>query len=138
MRTLVTGGAGFIGSHVDSLLDHGHEVSVVDDLSTGRRENLRPGVVLREADVVDAVATQALFESEQPGVVIHMAAQIGVRRSIEDPADDVLINVARTATILEAARAAGARRFVLASTGGGLYGEVTTLPTPEDAPIAPM
>jgi UDP-glucose 4-epimerase len=139
MRTLVTGGAGFIGSHVvDALLDDGHEVAVVDDLSSGRRENLRPGVVLHEADVVDAAAMQALIESEQPDAVVHLAAQIGVRRSVEDPAHDVMVNVAGTATVLEAARAAGARRFVFASTGGGLYGEATTLPTPEDAPIAPM
>src|SRR3954452_10569972 len=74
MRTLVTGGAGFIGSHVvDALLDDGHEVAVVDDLSTGRRENLRPGVVLHEADVVDAAAMQALLESEQPESVVHLA-----------------------------------------------------------------
>jgi UDP-glucose 4-epimerase len=139
MRILVTGGAGFIGSHVvDALLDDGHEVAVVDDLSSGQRENLRPGVVLHEAEVVDPEAMQALIESEQPEAVVHLAAQIGVRRSVEDPAHDVLVNVAGTATILEAARAAGARRFVLASTGGGLYGEATTLPTPENAPIAPM
>jgi UDP-glucose 4-epimerase len=139
MRILVTGGAGFIGSHVvDALLDDGHEVAVVDDLSTGRRENLRPGVELHQADVVDGTAMQALIEAEQPEVVVHLAAQIGVRRSVEDPAHDVMINVAGTATVLEAARAAGARRFVLASTGGGLYGEAKTLPTPEDAPIAPL
>jgi UDP-glucose 4-epimerase len=139
MRTLVTGGAGFIGSHVvDALLDDGHDVAVVDDLSTGRRENLRPGVVLHEADVVDAGAMQALIASEKPEAVVHMAAQIGVRRSVAEPAHDVLVNVAGTAAVLEAARAAGVQRFVLASTGGGLYGEATMLPTPEDAPIAPM
>jgi UDP-glucose 4-epimerase len=139
MRTLVTGGAGFIGSHVvDALLDDGHDVAVIDDLSTGRRENLRPGVVLHQADVVDAPAMQALLEAERPDVVVHMAAQIGVRRSVAEPAHDVLVNVAGTASVLEAARVSGTRRFVLASTGGGLYGEATTLPTPEDAPIAPM
>jgi UDP-glucose 4-epimerase len=139
MRTLVTGGAGFIGSHViEALLDDGHEVAVVDDLSSGRREHLRPGVVLHQADVVDAPAMQALIASERPEAVVHLAAQIGVRRSVEDPAHDVMVNVAGTATVLEAARAAAARRFVLASTGGGLYGEAETLPTPEDAPIAPM
>ena len=139
MRTLVTGGAGFIGSHVvDALLDDGHEVAVVDDVSTGRHENLRPDVILHRADIVDAAAMQALIASEQPEAVVHMAAQIGVRRSVEDPAHDVLINVAGTAIVLEAARAVGVRRFVFASTGGGLYGEATTLPTPEDTPIAPM
>jgi UDP-glucose 4-epimerase len=139
MRILVTGGAGFIGSHVvEALHDDGHEVTVVDDLSSGRRGNLRPGVVLHQADVVDAETIQAVIASAQPEAVVHLAAQIGVRRSVEDPAHDVMINVAGTATVLEAARAAGARRFVLASTGGGLYGEAKTLPTPEDAPIAPM
>jgi UDP-glucose 4-epimerase len=139
MRTLVTGGAGFIGSHVvEALLDDGHEVAVVDDLSSGRRENLRPGAVLHQVSVVDADGIHALLASEQPEAVVHMAAQIGVRRSVEDPAHDVMVNVAGTATVLEASRAAGARRFVLASTGGGLYGEAETLPTPEDAPIAPM
>jgi UDP-glucose 4-epimerase len=139
MRTLVTGGAGFIGSHVvEALLDDGHDVAVVDDLSTGRRENLRPGVAVHQASVVDADRIHALLASEQPEAVVHLAAQIGVRRSVEDPAHDVMVNVAGTATVLEAARVAGARRFVLASTGGGLYGEAQTLPTPEDAPIAPM
>jgi UDP-glucose 4-epimerase len=143
MRTLVTGGAGFIGSHVvDALLDDGHDVAVVDDVSTGRRENLasalRRGAMLLESDVLDAPAMQALLESQRPEAVVHMAAQIGVRRSVADPAHDVLINVAGTASVLEAARAAGTRRFVFASTGGGLYGDATTLPTPEDAAIAPM
>jgi UDP-glucose 4-epimerase len=139
MRILVTGGAGFIGSHVvDALLDDGHQVAVVDDLSTGRRANLPPGLVLHEADVVDALSMQALLEAERPEAVVHMAAQIGVRRSVAEPAHDVLVNVAGTAAVLEAARLAGARRFVLASTGGGLYGDATALPTPEDARIAPM
>jgi UDP-glucose 4-epimerase len=139
MRTLVTGGAGFIGSHVvDALLDDGHEVTVVDDLSTGRRENLRPGVAVHAVDIVDAAAIRALIEAVRPEAVVHLAAQIGVRRSVEDPAHDVMVNVAGTATVLESARAAGARRFVLASTGGGLYGDATTLPTPEDAPIEPL
>jgi UDP-glucose 4-epimerase len=139
MRTLVTGGAGFIGSHVvEALLDDGHEVAVVDDLSSGHRGNLRPGVAVHQASVVDADRIHALLASERPEAVVHLAAQIGVRRSVEDPAHDVMVNVAGTATVLEAARAAGARRFVLASTGGGLYGEAETLPTPEEAPIAPM
>jgi UDP-glucose 4-epimerase len=143
MRTLITGGAGFIGSHVvEALLDDGHEVVVVDDLSTGRRENLdgalRRGASFHEGDVTDVSGMHALLSEARPEAVVHLAAQIGVRHSVEDPGHDALINVGGTVSLLEAARAAGARRFVFASTGGGLYGEATTLPTPEDAPIAPL
>jgi UDP-glucose 4-epimerase len=143
MRILVTGGAGFIGSHVvDGLLDDGHDVAVVDDLSSGRRENLegalRRGAVLLESDVREAAAMQSLLESERPEGVLHLAAQVDVRRSVADPAHDAQVNVAGTAAVLEAARAAGARRVVLASTGGALYGEAATIPTPEDAPLTPL
>jgi UDP-glucose 4-epimerase len=142
MRTLVTGGAGFIGSHlVDALLDAGREVAVLDDLSTGRRENLdgalARGATLHEADVADAPATARLLAAERPEVVFHLAAQIDVRRSVADPTFDARVNVAGTAAVLEAARAAGARRVVLASTGGALYGDTRRIPTPEDVPPAP-
>jgi UDP-glucose 4-epimerase len=143
MRILVTGGAGFIGSNVvDGLLDDGQDVAVVDDLSSGRRENLeaalRRGAVLLESDVSDAAAMQSLFESERPEGVLHLAAQVDVRRSVADPAHDARVNVAGTAAVLEAARAAGARRVVFASTGGALYGEAATIPTPEDALLTPL
>jgi UDP-glucose 4-epimerase len=143
MRMLVTGGAGFIGSNVvDALLDSGHDVAIVDDLSTGRRQNLRDalrrGAVLHEADVSDAAAMHELMAAARPEAVAHLAAQIDVRRSVADPAHDARINVAGTAAVLEAARAADARRVVLASTGGALYGDAATIPTSEDAPVAPM
>lgn len=128
MKALVTGGAGFIGSHlVDALLDRGDQVMVVDDLSTGRRENLddalAKGADLVEAGITDAAAVTELFESRRPEVVFHLAAQIDVRRSVSDPVFDVSVNVAGTINLLEAARAAGVRRFLLASTGGAIYGE---------------
>ncbi len=136
MRALVTGGAGFIGSHlVDALLARGDDVSVVDDLSSGRREQVPDGVPLH---VTDIAAIGAAMEQERPDVVFHLAAQVDVRKSVADPAHDARANVAGTAAVLEAARASGARRVLLASTGGALYGESVPLPTPEDATLAPF
>jgi UDP-glucose 4-epimerase len=136
MRALVTGGAGFIGSHlVDALLARGDAVSVVDDLSTGRRERVPDGVPLHVTDIADIGDA---MKQERPEVVFHLAAQVDVRKSVADPAHDARANVAGTASVLEAARAAGGRRVLLASTGGALYGESVPLPTPEDAPLAPF
>jgi UDP-glucose 4-epimerase len=144
MKALVTGGAGFIGSNlVDALLARGDEVTVVDDLSTGRRENLDEalanGATLVEADIRDREAMEELAGRERPEVVFHLAAQIDVRKSIADPAFDAGINVGGTANVLEAAHAAGARRVVFSSTGGAIYGEGDgqELPLGEDAPLAP-
>jgi UDP-glucose 4-epimerase len=139
MRIVVTGGAGFIGSNlVDALLEADHRVTVIDDLSSGRRENLSADAALHVADVADFDAMRAVLDAARPEAVLHLAAQIDVRRSVADPAADARINVAGTAAVLEAARAAGARRVVLASTGGALYGAAETIPTPEDAPLAPL
>jgi len=144
MRALVTGGAGFIGSNlVDALLARDDEVTVVDDLSTGRRENLEPGLAagatLVEADIRDRETLEGIAGEQRPEVVFHLAAQIDVRKSIADPAFDASINVGGTANVLEAARAAGARRLVFSSTGGAIYGEGEgqELPLAEDAPLAP-
>src|SRR5438552_4101471 len=128
MKALVTGGAGFIGSHlVDALVDRGDQVVVIDDLSTGRRENLagaaEKGAELVEADVTDASAVSSALGALGPELVFHLAAQIDVRRSVSDPVFDLGVNVAGTLNLLEAARQTGARRFVLASTGGAIYGE---------------
>jgi UDP-glucose 4-epimerase len=144
MRALVTGGAGFIGSNlVDALLARGDEVTVVDDLSTGRRENLggalAAGATLAEADIRDLSAIEGVAVEARPEVVFHLAAQIDVRKSVADPAFDASINVGGTANVLEAARAAGAGRVVFTSTGGAIYGEGDgqALPLSEDAPLAP-
>ena len=139
MRALVTGGAGFIGSNlVDALLARGDQVSVVDDLSTGRRENLAAAATFHEASITDSPAMTALLADERPEAVLHLAAQIDVRRAVVDPAFDAAVNVGGTAVMLEAARAAGTQRFVLASTGGAIYGDCDQLPTPESAPQAPI
>jgi UDP-glucose 4-epimerase len=137
MEALVTGGAGFIGSHlVDALLERGDRVAVFDDLSTGRRENLEGaianGAVLLEAEITDAAAVTDAFETRRPEVVFHLAAQIDVRRSVSEPVFDLGVNVAGTLNLLEAARHTQARRFVLASTGGAIYGEGTGRPLPLD------
>jgi UDP-glucose 4-epimerase len=142
MRALVTGGAGFIGSNVvDALVERGDEVTVVDNISTGRRENLEGalgrGVRLVEADIRDGEAMHALCEDVKPEVVFHLAAQIDVRRSVADPAYDATINVIGTINMLAASHAAGARRFVNSSTGGAIYGEGRTIPAPEDHPQEP-
>ncbi len=145
MRCLVTGGAGFIGSNlVDALLARGDEVTVVDDLSTGRRSNLdsalAAGAELAELDIRDAAALAALASERRPQAVFHLAAQIDVRKSLEDPAFDAEVNVGGTANVLEAARGAGAGRVVFVSTGGAIYGEGEgqQLPLDETAAIAPL
>ena len=142
MRALVTGGAGFIGSNlVDALLERGDEVTVLDDVSTGRRENLEEalaaGATLRELDVRDAAAVADLCEQVRPEAVFHLAAQIDVRKSAADPAFDARVNVEGTINVLEGARQAGARRVVNTSTGGAIYGEGRVIPAPEDHPVAP-
>jgi UDP-glucose 4-epimerase len=132
MRTLVTGGAGFIGSNlVDTLLARGDEVTVVDDLSTGSRTNLTDGAMLAEVSITDAGGLAEAFATARPEVVFHLGAQIDVRRSVSDPALDVAVNVGGTVNVLEAARAAGARHVVFASTGGAIYGDADEVPTPE-------
>jgi len=145
MRCLVTGGAGFIGSNlVDALLARGDEVTVVDDLSTGRMANLEPGLgagaELVEMDVRDAEALTRLAGEKRPEAIFHLAAQIDVRKSLADPFFDASINVGGTANVLEAARTSECGRVVSISTGGAIYGEGEgqQLPLPEDAPIAPL
>jgi UDP-glucose 4-epimerase len=135
MRALVTGGAGFIGSHlVEALHARGDTVVVVDDLSTGRREALPEGVMLHVLDLAEIALVMA---EERPDVVFHLAAQVDVRHSVSDPARDARVNVAGTATVLEAAHRAKAGRVVLASTAG-VYGDAAPTPTPESAPVEPF
>jgi UDP-glucose 4-epimerase len=142
MRAIVTGGAGFIGSNlVDGLLDRGDQVTVIDDLSTGRRENLN-GAIERGArlcvlDIRDGSELAGVVEQETPDVIFHMAAQIDVRRSLAEPAWDSSINVGGTINVLEAARTHGVLRVVNTSTGGAIYGDAQTIPSDEQTPPLP-
>jgi UDP-glucose 4-epimerase len=145
MQALVTGGAGFIGSNlVDALLARGDAVTVVDDLSTGRRQNLdsalAAGAELLEIDIRDGEALRDAVAERRPDAIFHLAAQIDVRKSVADPAFDAAVNVGGTANVLEAARTAGCDRVVFSSTGGAIYGEGQgkPLPLPEATPPAPM
>jgi UDP-glucose 4-epimerase len=143
MRAIVTGGAGFIGSNlVDALLERGDEVTVIDNLSTGKRTNLEgaiaAGARLEVVDVREAEQIDRAFESARPEVVFHLAAQIDIRVAVAEPILDASINVLGTIAVLEAARKTGVRKIVNTSTGGGLYGDADLLPTPETYAIAPM
>jgi UDP-glucose 4-epimerase len=138
MRILVTGGAGFIGSNVvDRLLARGHEVAVLDDLSSGFREFVDPRVSFHHASITDRAAVERVLAGFRPEVVDHHAAQIDVRRSVSDPAFDAEVNVLGGLRLLEACTRHGVRKFVYASTGGAIYGEGRQLPAAEDHPVNP-
>jgi UDP-glucose 4-epimerase len=138
IRAIVTGGAGFIGSHVaDGLLARGDAVAVVDDLSTGKRERVPEAAQFHQLDIRDGAGLRALVGEFRPDAVFHLAAQADVRVSVDDPGRDADVNVRGTAEVLEAARAAGAR-VVFSSTGGAIYGDVETIPSPESTPCAAM
>lgn len=147
VKSVVTGGAGFIGSHlVDSLAARGDEVLVLDDFSSGKRENLadalEAGAEVIELDVADAQAMFDAVGAYKPKNVFHLAAQIDVRRSMADPGFDARLNVVGTVNALEAATRAGAAKFVFTSTGGAIYGEGAErsdeLPFAEDARCEPF
>jgi UDP-glucose 4-epimerase len=138
MRILLTGGAGFIGSNVaDAFLERGHEILVIDDLSTGTRENL-PGLAKFLETSITASDCRAAFESFRPEVLCHQAAQIDVRRSVADPAFDAEVNVVGTIRLLELCREFGTRRVLFASTGGAIYGEQDFFPATEAHPTRPI
>lgn len=137
MKALVTGGAGFIGSHVvDRLVAAGHDVAVVDDLSSGRREFVNPRARLYAVDITSPQVAE-VFETERPEVMFHLAAQAEVRRSVADPLFDVQVNVAGSVNLLEHCRKLGVTRVIYSSTGGAVYGDTTVLPTPEGHPARP-
>jgi UDP-glucose 4-epimerase len=142
MKTLVTGGAGFIGSNlVDALLERGEEVIALDNLSTGRESNLEQaierGARLIVEDIRDGEAVRGLLERKRPEVVYHLAAQMDVRVSTARPAYDAEINVLGTVNLLDAARESGVRRFVYTSTGGAIYGDAAELPAGEHTEVRP-
>jgi UDP-glucose 4-epimerase len=138
LKVLVTGGAGFIGSHVaDRLVADGHDVVILDDLSAGHVEHLQPNARFYQMDLHSPWIDE-LFRIERPEAVVHQAAQASVRRSVEDPVFDASVNVLGTAALLQASVHHGVRRFLFASTGGALYGDADVTPTPEDYPTLPV
>ena len=138
MKVLVTGGAGFIGSHVtDTLIAAGHDVLIIDNLCTGKRENLNPAARFHELDILDP-RTAELIHAERPDAIAHHAAQMDVRKSVADPAFDAKVNILGTIGLLEAARQAGVKKFLFVSSGGAAYGEQETFPAPESHPTNPV
>jgi UDP-glucose 4-epimerase len=138
MKVLVTGGAGFIGSHVvDGLVQHGYEVVIVDDLSTGRRTNLNPAAKFYQMDIRDPKLVE-VFEAERPDFVDHHAAQMDVRRSVAQPIFDADVNILGSLNLIERAKQFNVRRIVYISTGGAVYGEPEYLPCDEAHPVNPI
>ena len=138
MRILVTGGAGFIGSHVvDAFLADGHEVAILDNLSTGFERNLAAGARFYHADLVQDADVQRVFADFEPEIVSHHAAQIDVRRSVLDPLHDASVNILGSLHLLQAAAQHGTRKVIYASTGGAVYGEPRVLPVDESHPVQP-
>ena len=138
MKIVVTGGAGFIGSHlVDRLVLEGHEVAVVDNLSTGKRKNLNRAARFYKMDILSS-GLERVFRNERPSLVLHLAAQMDVRRSVQDPVFDAQVNILGTLNVLEQAVKHGARKVIFASSGGAIYGEQEVFPAPESHPTRPL
>jgi len=138
LKALVTGGAGFIASHLaDRLIESGHQVVVVDDLSKGRAENLNPKATFHRLDIGDP-ALADVFAAERPEAVFHHAAHVDVTRSVADPMYDASVNIMGSLNLLECCRAHDVRKFVYASSGGALYGEPVSVPADEHHPVVPF
>lgn len=138
MKILVTGGAGFIGSHVaDGFIEAGHDVVIADDLSSGATANVNAKARFHQIDIRDAGVAE-IFAHERPEVLCHHAAQINVRRSVTDPVFDAQVNIAGFLNLLEHGRRNGLRKVLLASTGGAIYGEQEAFPAPETHRTAPL
>ena len=130
-KILVTGGAGFIASHLtDKLIEKGHNVVVIDNLSTGKKENLNPKAKFYEADICNSEIAQ-IFQEEKPEIVFHFAAQIDVRKSVKDPIQDAEVNILGSLNLLQNCQKAGVKKFIFASSGGAIYGDTDVIPTPE-------
>ncbi len=136
-KILVTGGAGFIGSHVvDAYIEAGHDVAIVDDLSSGHRDNLNPKATFHELDIRSEKLAD-VFEQERPDYVNHLAAQIDVRRSVAEPRYDADVNILGSLNLIELAVRHNVKRFLFASTGGAIYGQPEELPATESCPPKP-
>ena len=138
MNILVTGGAGFIGSHIaDACVDGGHRVIIVDNLSTGKIENVNPRAIFHNVDI-RAKEMEKIFTGEKIEVVIHHAAQMDVRKSVDDPSFDSSVNILGSINLLEFSRKTGVRKFIFASTGGAIYGDQEYFPADEAHPLRPV
>jgi len=136
MKCLITGGAGFIGSHlVDSLIKKGYEVTIIDNLSTGKKENLNPNCKFYNADITEGLDN--IFQTEKPEIVIHAAAQTMLRKSLEEPLLDAKTNILGTINVLEACRKNNVKKIIYISTGGARVGEPEYLPVDEKHPLNP-
>ncbi len=138
-KILVTGGAGFIGSHVvDWYIEAGHHVAVVDNLSTGKYENINPQATFYQVDIRSQEDLEKVFQGEKPEVVNHHAAQINLRRSVDEPYYDATINILGSIHLLELCRKYHVEKFIFASTGGAIYGEPEKIPVDESTPARPF
>jgi UDP-glucose 4-epimerase len=140
MKYLVTGAAGFIGSHlVDRLIGEGNEVVVIDDLSTGKKENINSKAVFYNTDICDTGISE-IFKKEKPELLFHLAAQIDVRKSVADPIHDAQINILGSLNLFENSRQNNVKKIIFMSTGGAIYGDADVIPTPEtykESPVSP-
>lgn len=137
-KAIVTGGAGFIGSNlVDALIKEGHQVTIIDDLSTGRKENLNPRAKFHQVDI-RSVVVDKIFQEEKPDYLFHLAAQMNVRASVEDPKFDADINIRGGINLLQSAKKHNVKKVIFASTGGAIYGEQDYFPADEEHPARPV
>jgi UDP-glucose 4-epimerase len=138
MKILITGGAGFIGSHIaDRYIDLGHEVVIVDNLVTGQKENIPPKATFYEMDICDQALKQ-IFEKEKPEIVSHQAAQMDVRKSVDDPIYDATVNVLGGLNLFQNCVKYNVKKVLFASTGGAIYGEQDYFPADEKHPVRPL
>ena len=139
MNILVTGGAGFIGSHiVDQLIAKGHQVIIIDNLVTGQQDLINPAAIFYQEDITNAQKVEEIIQKHQIQVICHQAAQLDVRKSVQDPQYDANVNIIGTINLFEAARKHGVTKVVFASSGGAIYGDTDILPTPETHPTDPI
>ena len=139
MNILVTGGAGFIGSHiVDQLIAKGHQVIIIDNLVTGQTDLINPQAVFYQEDITNAEQVHKIIQQHQIQVICHQAAQLDVRKSVQDPQYDATVNIIGTINLFEAAHKNGVKKVVFASSGGAIYGDTDILPTPETHPTDPI
>lgn len=139
MRILVTGGAGFIGSHiVDALIDRGHRVTVLDNLSSGQETNLNRRAKFIKGDITNQKKLESVFKRVEPEAIFHLAAQINVRASVENPILDAECNILGSLRLIDMAAKTGVKKFIFASTGGAMFGDEAPYPVTEDTPITPL